>query len=101
MTSLQTTHSDLARVLTSLIAKPVLVKTRRTNTEGTTALKMAWAKYNAWTVDFEKRLGEPAGKFHRSQFAMYLRHAWLEIKIAKRGLQTVSLEDCLHIAGKR
>lgn len=97
MTALHTTTTDLGQFLTGLIAKPVKAKVRRVNADAANAVKAAWASYKAWEVDYEKRLGEPVGRFCKGQFAMYLRHAWSDIKVDKRGPVTLTRDEVLYI----
>jgi hypothetical protein len=101
MTAIHTTTTDLGQFLTGLITKPAVAKQVRTNATASTALRNAWAKYREWTVGYEQRIGEPVRRFNRAQFGMYLRHEYEGARIAKRGPIMISLEECLHIAGKR
>ncbi|MET3648067.1 hypothetical protein [Phyllobacterium ifriqiyense] len=101
MTAFHTTTTDLGQFLTGLIAKPGVAKTVRTNSVAASALRTAWASYREWVIGYEQRQGVPPRRFNRAQFGMYLRNAYLDMRIEKRGPREISLEECLHIAGKR
>lgn len=100
MTAFHTTTTDLCQFLTGLIAKPAVAKQVRSNAAASSALRTAWASYREHRAQFEREYGYAPRRFNRAQFGMYLRHAYLDIRIAKQPAREISLEECLHIAGK-
>lgn len=93
MTAIHTTTNDLGKFLTGLISRPVQAAPRRESAVATLAMKLAWDKY--------RRHVTPGSPFNRRLFAAHLDSAWYLARRYPKEPVEITLEECLHIAGKR